>query len=90
MPRKARTEEGEDEPVGRDVREMAQAIASVEVAVCIIAVFALLNRAKRLAQAVEHLRALADHAVYQRDGLDPTVLDRIADRIETGQAATGR
>ena len=85
MPRKAKTGDEADKAAGRDVRELAQAIASVEVAVSLIAVFALLNRAKRTAQLLDHLRALADYAVYERDGLDPTVLDRIAERIETGQ-----
>lgn len=64
--------------IERDIRELAQAIATLEVVVTRIAATGLAPR-RRLA---DELRSMADRAVFERDGLDPVMLDRIVARIE--------
>ncbi|PZQ13654.1 MAG: hypothetical protein DI565_14020 [Ancylobacter novellus] len=60
--------------IDRDIRELVQAVATLEVVVARIAGSKLAFRGRLACE----LRHLADDAVYQRDGLDPAMLDRIA------------
>lgn len=67
----------------RDIRELAQAIATLEVVVTQIAAA---RRPAERSELARRLRSHADRAVYERDGLEPVMLDRIADRIELSHA----
>ncbi|RXF67557.1 hypothetical protein [Hansschlegelia zhihuaiae] len=72
--------------VDRDVRELADAVASLEVAISLIGTFSMLGRPKKLTLAVVHLRGFAGRAGFDIGGLAPDVLDRIADRLEAGES----
>lgn len=88
MPRAVKAEDGE--PAPRKVRELGQELAAIEIALSMVAVISMRGRRKRIGILVAHLQALADHAVYQRDGVDPATLDRLAGRIESGHDAMDR
>ena len=61
----------------RDIRELAQAIATLEVVLV-----ALAKRSHRERETLAGvMRTHADRALYERDGLDPIMLDRMADSL---------
>lgn len=66
----------------RDIRELAQAVATLEVVFIGISVGAFRSRPSDAYQIVGQIRDMVDRAVFERDGLDPAMLDRIADRLE--------
>lgn len=62
----------------RDIRELAQSVATLEVVLCAI----ISQRPQTEVSILEkHLKSLADHALFQRDGLEPVMLDRIIKKI---------
>ncbi|PZQ13653.1 MAG: hypothetical protein DI565_14015 [Ancylobacter novellus] len=81
MPRKKETPENR-------AKELGQILTALEISICIIAVVGFANKPRRISLVVGHLRGLANQALYQTDGPDPTTLDRLADQIEIGHEAT--
>ncbi|WP_103120628.1 hypothetical protein [Methylopila sp. Yamaguchi] len=71
----------------RDIRELAQAIATLEVIVTGLAVAGLEGRPVVSSRIVRSLRDMADRAVFELDGMCPVMLDRVANRIEAGHGA---
>lgn len=67
------------------LRAIDERAASLEVAISLIGTFSMRRRPKVLSLAVVHLRGFADAAPRVGD-LDPEVFERIADRLEIGEA----
>jgi hypothetical protein len=70
----------------RDLREICQCVATLEVLLVGFVVEGFTGRATVTNQLVRRLRHLADEAVFERDGLVPEMLDRVADRLAAGIA----
>jgi hypothetical protein len=64
--------------VETNIHELAQAVATLEVVLSALGAVSLSTSSNRRAEFVRHVQAKADEALYQRDGLEPYMLDRIA------------
>ncbi|RXF67556.1 hypothetical protein [Hansschlegelia zhihuaiae] len=74
--------------VERNVRELARAIATLEVVVTRLALAGFAGRPIVRNEIVGDLNRMADHALFERDGLDPVMLDRIVGRLARGHRPT--
>lgn len=66
----------------KDIRELAQAVATLEIVIVWLGVFSLSKGKKRRKKFVATLQELSDTALYERDGLEPHMLERIAEFVQ--------